>query len=565
MVSLLVATLALAPAQTAALPPMLAPLLIGQESRPGGSISFGRAPERVAPQGRAIFNVEVEPPSRGGMRITVEIIAPDDTRDTLQIEPDKDGKFDFTLLAKIESGRYKIIVKGYDGTPLDTRYVEVTPWNSINDQVQTRIGTIRRHTSDIIRAARTIVNQNPEGPKRTELLKKLTEIEAAHNKVVAKQNEFKDLASSMVQLGSENPAAAAPVADTLTELAEWSSDARDEEARLAELSTKLRTKSTICDGLDNTVEALQLVSNVMMFITSPEKILVNLCLEKVLPAADNAPPAGGDTGRFALSQARKQASAFYLDNWNGIIGGLVGTLGDTVTFVSTLYFNDYCTVVEGPIKAEFSVDAKHTNKTYWRYKLVLEGKLKLWSDKNAANEPQGRPFSGRLEGNTTKLEFYEDIFLVEPMPKGSTLLLRRRISPRVISSNSANDPTGAGQVGRAIGVPGYFDIRYLAWMNEERLSFKQDHVIKDFGPTYKNAMVFVAATPGGLLPVMQSFDFPIQKAAWIIDRATKGPFEIPLTREEGKAVAKRTITRDEVTGGGSIDVKWVLTYDLKQK
>ena len=564
MVSLLVATLALAPTQTASIPPILAPMLVGQTSRPGGSITFGRSPEMVAPQGRAIFQVAVEPPSRGGMRVTVEIIAPDNNQDTLQIEPDKDGKFDFTLLAKINSGRYKIIVKGYDGTPLDTRYVEVTPWNSVNDQVQTRITNIRRHTGDIIRAGRTLIGQLPDGPKKTELQKKLTDIEAAHGKIVAKVPIFQRLTANTMALAEQAPEAAPAIADALTSLGEWSTEAKDEEARLAELSTKLRTKSTICDGLDNTMEALQLVSNVMIFVTSPEKIFLNLCLEKIFPMAE-ASNNGSDRAKFALSEARKEATAFAADGKDGIIGSLVGLLGDCVAFAASQVFNNYCTVVEGPIKAEFSVDAKEGGKSYWKYKLILEGKLKLWSDKNAPNEAQGRPFSGRLEGNTTKLEFFEDIFLVEPMPKRSTLLLRRRISPRVISSNSANDPTGAGQVGRAIGVPGYFDIRYLAWMNEERLSFKQDHVIKDFGPTYKNAMVMVAATPGGLLPVMQSFDFPIQKAAWIIDRATKGPFEIPLTREGDKAVAKKTITREEVTGNGTIDVKWVLTYDLKQK
>ena len=67
---------------------------------------------------------------------------------------------------------------------------------------------------------------------------------------------------------------------------------------------------------------------------------------------------------------------------------------------------------------------------------------------------------------------------------------------------------------------------------------------------------------GGLVPIFRTFTFPIQKAAWMIARTTKGDFILPVTRENNKMVLKKTFTRDETLPGGASKVTFKVDYDL---
>ena len=140
------------------------------------------------------------------------------------------------------------------------------------------------------------------------------------------------------------------------------------------------------------------------------------------------------------------------------------------------------------------------------------------------------------------------------------MALRKRVMPFVVG-NTANDPLGFGQVARIV-TPGHFNIRYKGALKDDKMALHQESVGDDFSHRYTNRLITVIIPQGGLIPIFRTFTFPIQKAAWMIDRTTKGDFILPITREGNKMVLKKTFTRDETLSDGASKVTFKVDYDI---
>lgn len=531
-----------------------------QSGQPGQNLDFSSTPSTVPTRGRARFVAQTAEPLNGGNRLTVRIIAPDDVVEQIVVQPDKNGKFTLDYVPKM-NGRFKVVFVGYDGnTVLDNRSFEVTPWNVAADRISLRSQSIQRNISTICDSIQTDLERRPSGPDRNAALEKARKLKEQIRRLGTATASAMSAANRVQTLASgAPPEALEECAEMLSQLSDWENEAQDEDARLQEIANRIRTMPSSCDQLEVAGEGLQFISNVMIFVTSPVKILVNIGLEKVLPAIDSA--AGvPENVKFTGSEMRKELVAA-ADGLPGLIGSLVGLTGDVAAFVIQKVFASMCRVIEGPVSATFSVDAKHQGKSYWKYTVELEGKLRLWSEKSAPVTAKGAEFSGRLEGNFKKIDFAEEIFVIEKYPVGGKMLVRKKIVPPVITP-TMNEQIGLGQVMRA-ALPGYFNARYLAYLKEDKLDVKQESVVLDVSNKYQNRLAIAFVPADSVLPVFRIFDFPIQKGCWIFDRASKGPFEIAPTRVGEATAYKKTFTRDEVTGNGNISVKFRASYDLK--
>ena len=530
----------------------------GVGSSPGHPLEIEEHQSRFVVNGSVVIKGITIPPQTGNDQLTIKVFAPDGTQDVRYVSPEKDGNFRITLPNVTQLGHYRMIIYGYRDANNRTEEFDVIEPAKAIASVKTRIESIGRSSREIADGARLSLLARRRNADIEEKVGQLELLAEKIKKVNERTNKAASALSHLMALLAAAPSLSPSASEGLNELARWESDTAALDEQLKGFAARMRQMPTTCDSLETAGEGLAFLSTVKNFIGSPGSILKNLILDKVVPAVNNLRTDVTEQTRFEATEAGKEVLAA-TEGMPELIGSAFELAADIAQFFTGKLFSNYCSVLEGTIESDFSVDQKQKGVSWWKYRVVLKGKFKLWAEKDQPEGPGGITYTGRIDGNTTRLEFFEDVFVIEN-PGNGKILLRKRIMPFVIG-NTGNDPLGFGQVIRT-STPGHFNIRYKGALKDDKMALHQESIGDDFSSLYANRLILVISPQGGLVPTFKTFTFPIQKAAWMIDRTTKGDFILPVTYEGNKMVLKQSFARNETLSDGASKVTFKVDYDI---
>lgn len=528
-----------------------------QQGQPGAPIVVSKYETKV-PQGiPAVFegNTVVVEKAR---TLQVKVTRPDKSVETLSVTADLTGKFNFSYKKTDQEGHYTVDVfpAGGKGEPVTFKF-EVVDVSDAAEAPAQRLQEVQQTSERLLAAVEAAIRKAPADSSQTEALNRLGQIRDRIQRQARVVADARAAMGHLPAISTANAQAASETGRALADLNLWATDCQETLQQAADKEAQIRSSASLCDTLNLAAEGLSLLSSVMNFVGGPVTIVKNLIVDKLVPAGIGA-TAGSDNAKFGLTEGFKVASTA-AEGYVAIAAGTPGLIGDTAQFVVGKFFSAYCTVLSGPVKATFSVTVKEKGSAWWKYDVELNGKLTMWADKKAAADPQGVSYHGRLEGNATKVNFWEDVFILSPLPRGTAVLLRKRITP-VTLGNTSNDPLGFGSAVHAIS-PGYFNLEYHGWLNSERLLLKKPRKIIDFSPLFQNQLAVAMVNPGIPVPYFEKFEFPIQKAEWIIDRSVDGDdVVIPASEDGGKVKVKKSFPRTSVNG--EVSGQFLLNFDL---
>lgn len=530
----------------------------GQQSSAGYPIEITNLQQQYVAGSDVEIKGTAIPPQTAKDQVTVTIIPPNGAQKTMQTSPDTDGNFSIKLQKIAPAGRFKLSITGFGNAEKKQIEFDVVEAQGAIGKSKARLESLTRNSAEIITNVQRHLSARPQDSETTNVLRQLERLASEHRRVAAKTTNSVSAMNQLETAITSEPRLQPAAVDGLSELSRWEDSTDDVDENLKNLAARTRNLPTKCDSLDTAAEGLSLLSTVMNFVGGPASIVKNLLLDKVNPAIVNLRTDANENARFAATEAVKETAAAG-EGMDTLKGSVVGLSGDTSQLIVGKLFANYCSVLEGTVESDFNVDHKKGNLSWWKYRVVLKGKFRLWAEKDQPDAADGIVYTGKMEGNTVKLEFFEDIFKVEQPPVGR-IFLRKRITP-VVVGNTANDPFGFGQVAR-MTTPGHFNVRYKGQLKDDKMALHQESVLNDFTALYMNRVVVGVIPQGGLVPVIKTFNFPIQKAAWMINRTTKGDFVLPVERANNKMTLKQTFTRDETLSDGVSKVTFKVEYDL---
>lgn len=531
-----------------------------QDPIKGLTIGIENEPGDVAVGGIAKFTgATISTTTLGGDLINVKIVDPNGRIIMRSVRTLNDHTFVFSL-DNCVPGTYRVLFRGADEQGGVERTFNVIDWDKVRSNAERKFREELDRAIRIAEAMRRRVNSAPDGPNRDEARQRLDQIATQHRQVRDGVNRMLAAASALERASASGGELRTSIAETLSDFSAAASEFERSGEEMKAFEARTRDTPGTCDSLETAAEGLKFFATATQAMLKPYDLLKDAIKDKIIPKKENANPPPNEDVKFALNTAKTEMEAARA-GMDGVIRSLPGLARSTSEFVIDKLFKNYCSVIEGPVTAEFSVDAKDNGKPFYAYTVKLEAKMKLWADKSRAAGPQGLDFSGRLEGGVTKVDFKENIFNVEKLPKGSQLIAKKSFTPPVMKKQGEN-LIGSGQIARMLN-PGHFNVRYLGTLNEAGMKLKQESVSDDFTSAFVNRVLVVAILPGAILPGVKNFNFPIQKGAWIIDRSTKGPFELPRTPDGAFVILKKDVERHEVTGNGNIKVDWKVNWNLK--
>ena len=532
----------------------------GQSSTQGLVIGIEREPGEVPVGGPAKFTGAVVPTATlAGDIVRIKINTPGGRTEVREIRTNNDGTFEL-VLSDCMPGTYRVSFTGQDGRGGVLREFNVVDWEKVRSIAERKFREELDRAIRIAEGMRRRVNSAPEGPNREEARQRLDQIATQHRQVREGVNRMLAAATALQNASSATGELRAATAEALSDYNAGVAEFERAGADMKAFEERTRDTPGTCDSLETAAEGLKFFATATQAMLKPYDLLKDAIKNQIVPKKEASNPPQSENVKFAIDTAKTEMEAAR-SGMDGVIRSLPGLARSTSEFVLDKLFKNYCSVIEGPVKAKFTVDHKENGKLFYKYIITIEAKMKLWADKARVAGPDGLQYSGRLEGGATKVEFSEDIFNVEKLPKGSKLIVKKSFTPPVLKKQGDN-LVGSGQIARMAN-PGHFNVRYLGLLNERGMKLKQESISDDFTAAFVNRVMIVAVLPGGILPGVKMFNFPIQKGSWIIDRGTKGPFELPRTPDGAFVILKKEYTRNEVTGNGNIKVDWTLSYDLK--
>lgn len=540
----------------------------------GSLIGIEHEPGRVVPIGGiARFEGFVfTDASLADRRIEIKVSSPDGRSQVFTMAYAQDGAFQYHI-GNLQEGVYQVDFRGLDGRNAVRREFRVENASRVAAELEKK-KILFESIARLANRQHERIHAMPAGPVRDDTVQRTQELRQNCEKATAATTRAIAAARQLAELQTAPREISQPAMEALSDLSSWANEPFAEDAEMKAFEERTRDMPGACDSLETAAEGLRFVGSMTALLLKPMDVLKDLfknqlkdeVVTRVLAARGSQPSnSGGGPDpdiKFVLERAKAEVEACYSGGTDAMIRTLPTQSREVSTYIIDKLFSSYCSVIEGPATAEFSVYAPENGKLFYKYNVKLEAKLRLWTQKDQPATPQGIPFTGRLEGSATKMDFAADVFAVEKLPKGAQLVAVKTLPAPTLKKSNTN-VIGSGQAFRTLS-PGHFNAQYSGLLTEAGMKIKQDRVVDDFGPLFVNRVAVIAILPGGLLPGVSTFSFPVQKGCWIFDRGTKGAFEIPMARTGETILLKKEFTRNEVVGSG-IKVDWKLAYDLKGK
>jgi hypothetical protein len=490
-----------------------------QQSTPGAHVDVSATPAMVLPgQPVTIFGSTGTYQNKNQANITVRhesgtLSAP------LSAPVASNGTFSLTFSDTKKPGKYKVTVTAPDGKGKGEAEFRVGSIGTIAADVERIATELGKRIDRLISVTKASAVSLPPSDERDVVIKKIDDIQAKRKTItlppVVILGELKKIVPGpgVVNL---------PDQKIFGELRDWVPEG---ERAIDEIDKSgiAEKPAPVCETINTALQGAKFASYAFAITGKLNTTLINIGVDKGTPALVNA-IIGQGTAASGVSSGLKMGAELAKKE-STIFNALIGLSTDLVELLVKKVFERYCSQYTGPMNAKMTMVWKEGVQRWLQYGVELEGVFRLRYPKDP---PAGKPvyMTGEFEGNATNFTFWEDVTVVEQLPKSLIVVARQWLSPQPFP-NSVKSPVDFGQIARKLTLA-YFDVPVVAEMTGETIKMQVKPARSDFSDAVKNRLLFVVLA--GLIPDFKVFSFPIEKAQWILWKAFDDPAILPITK-----------------------------------
>ena len=531
------------------------------EQKDGAPVTIEPKPAIATPKKPVTLTGHTTP---DGQRFEVELkitIPGQNNPQVVKTKCDQKGDFKVVFKQTDKTGTYKISATAPDGKGTGSAEFKIVTPTGIGNLATGKFEELGKSLKENTDKFKQRIDQLPASSEREQLIQKTNEIATKINQLNQEAAKVKPNLDKMLEAIEGIPAEELedqPAMDIIDDLAEWTVEADQQMAKLKSLLPEGKQDPTICDTIHTAGEGMRLCSTMMNFMGGGAAIIMNLAVDKAMPALLNKKypnrHPGWDFGAKGAIAAAQGMDDFKL--------GLVGLLNDALTLLTDELLKKYCGEYSGPIKATMKANFRHLGQTYWKYSIRIEGQFTL---RFAKNSPAGKPIrmTGEIFGNATKYTFWEDVQKVMQVPAGGQIIVRQPIIPGPFPP-LYKDSAGFGQIAN-LALPMMFFIPLEAQMEGDKVVVEIKDPVKEINSfLLKNQLIIVYMAMGLPVPLVKHFEFPIQGAHFILTRGMRSPAEINITKQGETQLMKKVFTRKyPEPDNDDFTIEWVVDLDAR--
>ncbi len=502
-------------------------------------------------------------------QVYIEIVTPGGNTDKLSTRADNETKKYMVKYTPKALGKYEVTAYASDKKQSAKITFEVSAEIAITESFKAFDDAKKKSLSTLETALNAAIAPMAEAE---DIAKTKSEVQKAKQKIKEfddSWNKMKEAVKGVQDLAKKHPEIKKIVAPLLGKLG---SQLSESNAFLTQMEKDLGTSKSKaddeCQTLYRVSEGCALFSTVMNVASGGIlKIAASIFIDKAWPKiAENMKNVStySETDKLVFTQAGKTGLTA-MDGLSAIQTKSFGAgmVGDLVQHVSNNLIKSLCAEFKGPISGDYTLDFKKDGKTYMKYKLTYEGTVYVSCRKNKMKGSMPK-LSGYLEGNVTKMEFTDDVWVIEDKSDWDEIKYERIPAPVVPLNTSEKDP-GFGAVARGV-VPGSFYFPLQAQIVQEKMIVKLMPARNEFTDAFANRTVMVVrakAKPHNIDGAV--FQYPITTARFILTRSLRMEDKSPtvtldISTKNGDKTIEKGFTRTE-----SPDADTKVDFNLKLK
>jgi hypothetical protein len=502
--------------------------------------------------------------------VHIEINTPVGTTDHLTSRADNQTGNYFVKYTPKALGTYNITAYASDKKQSAKTTFEVSADIAVTETFKTFDNAKKKSLATLETALNAAIAPMAEAE---DIAKTKAEVQKVKQKIAAfddSWSKMKEAVKSVQDLAKKHPEIKKIVAPQLGKLGSLVSESNDFLTQMEKnLGTSKANADDECQTLYRVSESCALFSTVMNVASGGIlKIAASIFIDKAWPKiAENMKNVStySDNDKFVFTQAGKTGLTA-MDGLSAIqtksFG--VGMFGDFVQHVSNGLIKNLCAEFKGPVSGDYTLDFKKDGKTYMKYKLIYEGTMYVSCRKDKLKDASMPKLSGYLEGNVTKMEFTDDVWVVEDKSDWDEVKYERIPAPVLPFNTSEKDP-GFGAVARGV-VPGAFYFPLQAQIVQEKMIIKLMPARSEFTDAFANRTVMVVrakAKPYNIDGAV--FHYPITTARFILTRSMRMDDKSPtvtldISTKNGDKTIEKGFNRTE-----SPDADTKVDFNLKLK
>lgn len=499
----------------------------------------------------------------------------------LSTEVQPQGNFSTTFKDTKQLGRYTVEVTGPDGKNTAKGEFRVVSFAGLADELESAFTALDKRQDALVKLVHDKVVALPPSPERDEVLKKVVELEKKMNEVTLPPVK---ILGELRKVVPGPKAVTVPEVKIFGELTQQIDEMRDTADEVDRTDILNRKDASVCETINTAIEGAKLAGALFNVTGTALEVLYKVFIDKSISSVVEH-VMGDSAAAVGVSAAIKVAAAGLeedgekvagLKKIGGVKGGIknswTGIVFDIVESFTKHVYERYCERIQSPLRVKMRMVWMEAGVPWYKYGVRLEGRLAL---RYAKTNTPGQPLkvTGEIEGNATNFMMWEDFTVVEKLPRTMVLLLRSWRSPPknpVASLTTAiNDVVDFGEALRA-ATPYSFNVPVEGTLSgdEIELQFKPARV--DFSPIVTGRLLVVAFNPALPIPEFRTFDFPIEKAQWIVRRGFGEPGKIKLKKATDKTGNDVRFIADGLdthrdSPDRSIKVDWQIRFDSRIK
>jgi hypothetical protein len=502
---------------------------VAQVSEEAAPVDIAIQPKSVAAGMAVTIQITTMPPNEHQAAARVEISKPRGAPTVLAPAPDDAGLIALTFAETASPGDYRVDVTAPDGRGRGSATFQVVSENAYAEELVNTHERIEAAGKRLAERVSEQLEQLPPSPAREEAQRRMEDIDSRYENMRPNLQQVREAINHFGEARSLSPEFSGASQEEWQMMSDWMGQAESQLEELERRGGAAGNDFDVCDGIYYIQESINLIATALTLVQGPyeavksivEDFLIDTVIAETVPEGPNEAAA-----EFAIGQG-VSFGQLAREGLDSVLTGVFDLVTDTASFMADTAFDTYCEQFRGPISLDSEIEMKQGARPWWRYGVQLRGLITLRYERGT---PAGEPIrlTGQLEGNATRYTFWENIFVVEPQPRNSIVLLRHRQVP-MAGPNVSSDLLGLGAAARA-ATPGSFYVPLEGTLQNDRISLQIKEAVVDFSDLVKNRLVMVVIAPGLPMPVVKTFSFPIQKAHWHLARGMKSaePFEVTV-------------------------------------
>jgi len=449
-------------------------------------------------------------------------------------------------------GNYEVTATGPDGKGTAKGSFRVLRPGALSGEATEALGKSLLKLRDGADRLGPVVAALPASPAREELAARLETLSSRLAEAPAQAKALKDALAPVDKLVEQHPEFAEPLSPYYQSLGEAADRAGEGADRFLEKVAAGEKKTQLCDDLDTVNEALSFLSLQLDLLGNLFQKALNVLLDKVLPdkMMQSLPVSQRDPNlKFAVGESLKLAVTVCSGGPISWLTSLVGYAADCAQFAVSALFSKYCERFTGTFKAVFDEEHYFQGTTWWKSRVVLEGKVNLRYAKGVAGAVA---VHGEFDGNPASFTCEDDLTALMPVMRRN-LVFHKTFPPTGVGYSET-----LGRYGRALVSPYHFYVPVTGSLQGNTLTLEIGESTQDYKDKAKAEALYILVEPALPIPYCSISRLPYQGGGFILSRGmrAKPQFTVVSDKAAGVSRIQQTFTRQEKGPKDDFLVKW---------